>query len=282
MDGNARATDAASRLAGMRDALTMDRPVVFFDLETTGADPATDRVVELSACRLDLDGTVTTRTRRIHPERPIPPEATAVHGITDADVADAPTFRQIARPVLEFFADADLAGFNVARFDAPLLDREMRDAGCDFGLARRRVVDVMVIYKRMEPRDLSAAVRHYLGRDHEHAHAAEADVLATAEVFVAQLSRHPDLPRSVAELDRWCAARRPGAVDRQGKFVWRGREIVFGFGKYQARPLREVLERDRGYVEWILRSDFPSDAVTVIREALAGRWPVPPDADQST
>lgn len=274
MDGEAPAV--AARLAALREALAIDRAIVVFDLETTGPDPAVDRVVELSACRIAEDGEITVRTRRVNPERPIPPEATAVHGITDADVADCPTFRQIARAVAEFFDNADLAGFNVARFDAPLLDREMREAGLDFGLAGRRIVDVMVIYKRMEPRDLSAAVRYYLSREHAHAHAAEADVLATAEVLGAQLTRYRELPRSVEALDRWCGARRPGAVDRQGKFVWRDGEVAFAFGKYQARPLREVLERDRGYVEWILRSDFPADAVAVVREAIAGRWPAPP------
>jgi DNA polymerase-3 subunit epsilon len=131
-----------------------------------------------------------------------------VHGIRDEDVRDSPQFRQIARSLLEFLEDADLAGYNVRRFDAPILDREFRDCGMDLGLSRRRVIDAMTIFHRKEPRDLSAAVRLFLGRPHEGAHSAEADVAAAAEVLDAQLERYPDLPRTVEALDTWCGASR--------------------------------------------------------------------------
>lgn len=249
--------------------LRIDRPIAFFDLETTGTDPARDKIVEISVLRIEPDGTREVRTRRIHPERPIPPDATAIHGIGDDDVRDAPPFRRVARDFLEFLGDADLAGFNVRRFDVPLLDRELRDCGLDLGLASRRILDAMTIFHRREPRDLTAAVRFYLGKDHEGAHGAEADVLATAEILAAQLERYPDLPDTVGELDAWANPVPPGAVDRQGKFVERDGEIVLAFGKHQGRPLREVARRAPDYLEWILRQpDFPADAREIARKAL--------------
>lgn len=262
--------------------LQLTRSLALFDLETTGTDPRSDRIVEVCVVRIEPDGRREARTRRLNPERPIPPGATAVHGITDADVADEPTFRQVARSLLDFLADADLGGFNVGRFDVPLLDREFRDCGMDLGLADRRVVDAMTIFHRKEPRDLSAAVRFYLGRDHDGAHAAEADVMATLDVLDAQLERYDDLPRTVDELDAWSRRVPPGAVDSAGKFVWVAGEVAFAFGKHQGVALREVLRRAPDYLDWILQSDFPPDAKRVVQDAREGRWPEPPDAPQST
>jgi len=256
--------------------LALDRPLIFFDLETTGTDPATDRIVEISVLRVSPGGARESKTRRINPERAIPAEATAVHGIRDEDVRDEPTFRQIARGLLEFLGDADLAGFNVVRFDLPLLDREFRDCGLELGLGARRVIDAMTIFHRMERRDLSAAVQFYLGRSHAGAHAAEADVAATAEVLEAQLERYPDLPGSVAELDAWMRGGRLPGVDRSGKFVWQDGEAVLAFGKHQGKPLRRVAREDPGYLEWVAKSDFPPDAKQVAADALAGRFPRPP------
>lgn len=256
--------------------LTLARPVVFFDLETTGTDPASDRIVEISALRIEPDGSTESRTRRINPERPIPPGATAVHGITDEDVRDEPVFGKIARGLLDFLAGADLAGFNVGRFDIPLLDKEFRSCGMDMELGGRHVIDAMTIFHRKEPRDLSAAVRFYLGREHEGAHGAEADVIATMEVLDAQLARYDDLPRTVEELEQFGRRIPPGAVDRSGKFVWKGGEVAFSFGKNQGKTLKEVIRKDRGYCEWILKSDFPDEAKRLVRDALNGKLPDSP------
>jgi DNA polymerase-3 subunit epsilon len=253
--------------------LILERPLVFFDIESTGTDPDSDRIVEISAMRIAPDGARETRTRRIHPERPIPPGATAVHGIRDEDVRDAPTFRQISRSLLEFLEGADLAGFNVARFDVPLLEREFRDCDLDLDVAGRRVIDVMRIYHRKERRDLTAAVRFYLDREHEGAHGAEADVVATADVLEAQLERYDDLPGGVAELAEWCDPLPENAVDRRGKFVWRDGEAVFAFGRHRDRSLREVVAEAPDYLEWIVGSDFPDDAREIVRNALEGRLP---------
>jgi DNA polymerase-3 subunit epsilon len=259
--------------------LDLDRPLACFDLETTGIDPATDRIVEICVVRIAPGGGMETRTRRINPERPIPPAATAIHSIRDEDVRDAPTFKQVARDLLDFLEGADLAGFNVRRFDAPFLDREFSDCGLDFCLAERRIVDAMTIFHRKERRDLSAAVRFYLDRDHEGAHTAEADVIATVGILDAQLERYPDLPRSVADLDVWGRGDRPGSVDRSGKFMWQDGEAVFAFGKHQGKSLRRIAGEAADYLEWILQSDFPPDTKALIKNALGGSFPAPPSSD---
>lgn len=255
--------------------LRLDRAIVFFDLETTGIDPATDRIVEISVLRVEPDGSRASRTRRINPGRPIPREATAIHGIRDEDVRDEPNFRQVGRSLLDFLQDADLAGFNVRRFDVPLLDREFRDCGLDLELPGRHVVDAMTVFHRKERRDLSAAVAFYLGRSHEGAHAAEADVTATADVLEAQLDRYEDLPRDVADLAAWCNPAPRDAVDREGKFVWKDGRAVFGFGRFRGRPLEDVASDERNYLEWITRSDFPEDAREIAAGALRGEFPRP-------
>ena len=251
-------------------ALQLTRSIVFFDLETTGIDPASDRIVEISILRVEPDGSRRMRTRKINPGRPIPKEATAVHGIRDADVADAPSFRHIAKGLLELLDGADLAGFNVARFDIPLLDREFRDCGLDLGMDHRRVIDAMQIFHRMEPRDLSAATRFYLGREHTGAHDAEADVAVSAEILEAQLARYEDLPASVDALDAWIRRVPENAADQSGKFVHEDGRVVFNFGKHKGKPLTEVASSAPDYLQWILGSDFPDDAKQFVRDALDG------------
>jgi DNA polymerase-3 subunit epsilon len=251
-------------------SLQLSHPLAFFDLETTGTDPLRDKIVEIALVRIDPSGEREGTTRRINPGRPIPAEATAVHGIRDEDVADAPSFPQVARGLLDIFKDADLAGFNVRRFDVPLLDREFRESGLDLALATRRIVDVMTIFHKKEPRDLTAAVRFFLDRDHAGAHGAEADVQASIEVLEAQLARYPDLPRAVDALDAYCYPVPAGAVDREGKFVLRDGEVVFAFGRQKGRALREVARVQRDYLEWFLKQDFPEDARTLVEKALRG------------
>ena len=248
--------------------LRLERPFAIFDLETTGTDPARDKIVEIAVLRIEPDGSRVSRCRRINPEQPIPPAATAVHGIRDEDVRQEPPFRRIAKGVLDLLQGADLAGFNVWRFDVPLLQRELKECGLDLELGRRRVVDAMTIFHRKEPRDLSAAVRYYLGREHEGAHGAEADLEATLEVLDAQLGRYPDLPRSVDELDT--TRRQPGEVASRGKFVRQEDDVVFAFGKHQGRSLAEVAKESPDYLQWILNTEFPDDAKSLVRQALEG------------
>ncbi|HEX4826400.1 MAG TPA: 3'-5' exonuclease [Candidatus Polarisedimenticolaceae bacterium] len=250
--------------------LSLSRPLAFFDLETTGIDPRQDKIVEIAIVRREPDGRREARVWRVDPERPIPKEATAVHGIRDEDVRGLPPFRGVAREIVAHLGDADLAGYNVRRFDVPLLERELKESGVDLALAGRRVIDAMTIFHRKEPRDLSAAVKFFLGRPHDGAHGAEADVLASLDVLEAQLARYPDLPATVDELEQWAHPKAEGAVDREGKFIVREGEVVFAFGRQKGKPLREVARVQRDYLEWILRSDFPDDARKLVEAALRG------------
>ena len=211
--------------------LKLDRPLAFFDLETTGINTQSDRIIEIAVVKCLPKGIVREFQYRINPEIPIPPSATAVHGITDADVALAPTFAQIAARLLQFLDGCDLSGVNVRRFDLPLLQQEFRRCGLEFSSGERKIVDVQTIYHMKEPRDLSAALRFYCDRDHTGAHSAMADVHATMDIFNAQLRRYDDLPRTIDELEERVHPKDPSWVDRDGKRVWEDNNVILTFGK---------------------------------------------------
>lgn len=250
---------------------------MFLDLETTGANPAVDRIVEISLIKVFPGGRRETMTQRVNPGIPIPPDATRIHGIGDADVTDAPRFPEIAADFLRFIDTADLAGFNIQRFDLPLLLRELATAGQRFDLTDRAIVDAQVIYHRKVPRDLSAAYRLYCGKDLRDPHTARADVEACLEVLDAQLATYPDLPRTPQGLYKhFLPPRDPDAIDPDGRFVWEGEEAVLTFGPegIRRRPLREVALKDRGFLEWILRKDFRPEVKAIVQDALTGKFPV--------
>lgn len=261
--------------------LVLQRPIVFLDLETTGPNPGVDRIIEIALIKVHPDGRRESLARRVHPGMPIPPDSTRVHGITDADVAAAPRFPEIADEILRLLGDADLAGFNIQRFDLPVLLREMALAGRRMDLTDRAVVDAQVIFHRMEPRHLAAAYRYYCGKDLVAPHTAAADAEACLEVLDAQLVTYPDLPRTPREIYarftvRDNAAADPAAaVEPSGRFAWEGDEVVFTFGPegIKGRPLREVAARDRGFLQWILRKDFSPEVKAIAQDALDGKFP---------
>lgn len=230
----------------------LHRPLAFFDLETTGIRPGQDRIIELALLRLSPGGDVFERVRRFNPGIPIPPEAQAVHGISDDDVADEPPFSAFARSLADLLDECDLGGFNVRRFDLPMLLAEFRRAGVDFRVGDRRVIDVQMIFHREEPRDLSAAARFYLGRELEDAHSALADIRATAAILGAQLERYPHLPRDVDGLEAYCDEIRPfeTEVDR---WFRRGEDGALRFrrGKHDGRSLAEVARSAPDYLQWM-------------------------------
>lgn len=240
--------------------LHLTRPIVFFDLETTGTNILHDRIVEISVVKIipGQEDKPQAKTRRINPEMPIPAEATAVHHITDADVANEPTFKQVARSLADFMSGCDIAGFNSNRFDIPLLDEEFNRAGVEFDFHRARFVDVQTIFHKMEPRNLSAAYRFYCGKELEGAHGANADTMATYEVFLAQLDHYDSLPGDIDELAKFSAQN--NNVDLAGRLIYddQGREVI-NFGKYKGQVAANVLARDPGYYSWILQGDFASD-----------------------
>lgn len=248
--------------------ITLDRPLVVFDLETTGPDSARDRIVEISILRITPGGHSIHMTERVNPEMPIGPGATAIHGIRDEDVADEPPFRVYAGQVLDLFEGADVCGFNVRRFDLRMLINELKRCGVPFDLTGRRIVDPMVIFHTREKRDLVAAVKKYCGRDHVEAHGARADVLATLDVLNAQLVAYEDLPRSIAELHELFTD--PDAVDFEGKFRKVDGKVVFTFGKFNGRSVAEVASTQdgQGFLRWMLDKDFLDDTKAVARSFL--------------
>lgn len=255
--------------------IKLDRPICIFDLEATGTNVLEDRIVDICVLRREPDGTETVFSSLVNPGVPIPPEASAIHHITDDMVKDAPRLSDLAPKLAELFKGADLSGFNAAKYDIPLMSAEYKRFGAEWPEPGKRVVDSFVIFARKERRDLTAAYKFYCGKDLTGAHRAEADVRATAEILWAQTERYPDLPKDVAGLEAWCNTIDPNRVDAYGKFVWKNGEAAFGFGnKHKGKTLREVVRSDRGYINWMIdKGNFPPDVMRICREALEGKFP---------
>ena len=243
--------------------LNLKNPVVFFDLETTGVNITSDRIVEISYLKIFPNGNEVSRTMRINPEMHIPEQASEVHGIYDDDVKDCPTFKQVAKDVAKDFEGADIAGFNSNRFDVPLLAEEFLRAGVDLDMTRRKFIDVQVIFHKMEQRTLSAAMKFYCGKELEGAHSADADTRATYEVLQAQLDRYDELQNDIAWLSEFSSHTRN--VDFAGRIVYDDKGVeVFNFGKYKGIPVVEVLRRDPSYYSWMMQGDFSLNTKQVL------------------
>ena len=243
--------------------LKLDKPIIFFDLETTGTNITDDRIVELSYIKVYPDGREESKTLRINPGRPIPAEATAVHHISDADVADKPLFEQVAKELAAVFTGVDIAGFNSNRFDVPLLMEEFLRVGVNIDMSKCRFVDVQTIFHKMEQRTLSAAYLFYCGKELDGAHSADADTRATYEVLKAQLDHYSSLQNDIEFLAKFSTQSRN--VDFAGRIVYNDKNVeVFNFGKYKGMPVAEVLARDSGYYSWIMQGDFPLNTKNVI------------------
>ena len=245
--------------------LNLKNPLVFFDLETTGIDIAKDRIVEISMVKVMPNGEEIVKTRRINPGMPIPPESTAIHGITDEDVKDCPKFKEIAKSLAAQIEGCDLAGFNSNRFDIPMLAEEFLRAGVDVDLNRRKFIDVQTIFHKMEQRNLTAAYKFYCNKDLTNAHSAEADTMATYEVLKAQLDRYPELENDVNFLSKYSSF--TNNVDFAGRMVYNGKgQEVINFGKYKGRLVEEVLKSDPSYYAWIMNGDFPLNTKKMLTE----------------
>ncbi len=236
--------------------LNLKRPLIFFDLETTGPDIAKDRIVEISYLKIYPNGDQTRKTMRVNPEMEISEKATQIHGITNEDVEHSPTFKEIAKSLASEFEGCDFAGFNSNRFDLPLLAEEFLRAEVDFDLKNRNFIDVQVIFHKMEQRTLSAAYQFYCNKELEEAHSAEADTQATYEVLKAQLDKYEDLENDIDSLAKFSAHNKH--VDFAGRIVYNeNNEAVFNFGKYKGQRVTEVLQKDPGYYGWMMNKDFP-------------------------
>ena len=263
-------------IPALPDRLRLERPLVVFDLEATGLNKRTDRIVSIALVRYEPSGSVEQVNYLLNPGIPIPEDSTAIHGITDADVAGAPTFSEMAEALAAHFAGADLAGYNILGYDIPLLTEEFSRANRPFSIEGRRVLDAQRIFFRNEPRDLSAALRYYCGESHDNSHDALGDVLATIRVLDGQFRKYPELPDAMEALNEYCDPRDPAWVDRAGRLKWVKGEVAFNFGKFQGQLLRDAVSSDPNFITWLLRSDFPDDTKQIVRDAVNGKFPAPP------
>ncbi len=244
--------------------LNLKNPLVFFDLETTGINITRDRIVEISLLKISPNGKEESKTRRINPQMPIPPESTAIHGITDEDVKDCPTFKQVAKSLADLLEGCDMAGFNSSRFDVPILAEEFLRAGVDFDTSKRKFVDVQIIFHKREQRTLEAAYKFYCNKQLENAHSAEADAIATYEVLKSQLDRYPDLKNDIDILSKEYSSFNNN-VDLAGRIIFNDEGVeVFNFGKHKGKPVIAVLDKEPSYYSWMMDGDFPLNTKQVL------------------
>lgn len=245
-------------------ALQLKRPLVVFDLETTGVDVSTARIVEVAMLRVEPNGEERKWVCRVNPGIPIPPATSAVHGIFDEDVANAPCFAEVMPKVLEFIEGADLGGYNSSRFDIPLLVEECARNGVELDLSQTALVDAMAIFSKMEPRTLVAAYKKFCGKDLEHAHSAMADTEATKEVLFAQVDYYENVPQDIEGLAKLC--RDKDYADLAGRLGYDNEdEVVFKFGKYKGMRVMDVFRREPSYFTWIMNSDFPVGTKALVK-----------------
>jgi len=236
--------------------LKLKNPLVFFDLETTGIDVSSDRIVELSYLKVYPNGDEESKTMRINPGVPIPPQSTEIHGITDEDVKDAPRFSEVAKSVAQVFEGCDFAGYNSNKFDIPLLAEEFLRVEVDIDLIKRKFIDIQVIFHKKEQRTLSAAYKFYCDKTLENAHTSEADTRATYEILMSQLDRYDDLPNDVDALSKFSSHNKN--ADFLGRIVYdNDGDEIFNFGKYKGQKVEDVLQKDTGYYGWMMKGQFP-------------------------
>lgn len=236
--------------------LQLKKPLVFFDLETTGLNICSDRIVELSYYKIYPDGSSENKTYRINPECHIPEATSKIHGITDDDVRDCPIFAQVAKEFVRVIEGCDLAGYNSNNFDIPLLAEELLRANIDFDLKKLRFIDAYVIFQKNEPRNLTAAYRFYCQKELQNAHSANADTEATYEVLMAQLERYPNLPDTTEALSAY--TNNNHYADFAGRIAYDKDGVeIFNFGKYKGQRIKDVILKDTGYYGWLIEKDFP-------------------------
>lgn len=245
--------------------LNLKRPLVFIDLETTGINVASDRIVEISSLKISPNGNESWMTTLVNPGIPIPPKVTAIHGISDADVAEAPTFKEIAKNLTSFLEGCDLAGFNAMKFDIPVLAEEFLRANVDFNFTKRKYIDVQVIFHKKEQRTLEAAVKFYCKKELENAHSAKADTEATYDVLKAQLDTYTDLENDVDKLAEFSSFN--NNVDFAGRIILDENGVeIFNFGKHKGRPVDQVFREEPSYYSWMMNGDFPLYTKKILTE----------------
>lgn len=245
-------------------SLNLQKPIAFFDIESTGVDFVKDRIVEICILRVNVDQTETTYTRRVNPQIPIPIEASLIHGIYDEDVATCPSFKDIAAEVFELLQPCDLAGFNSNRFDIPLLLEEFIRADYSFSIENRNLIDVHRLYTLMEKRDLTSAYKFYCQKDLKNAHTAEADVIATKDVFYAQIQRYEELKNDMNSLHE--LSNEEIFIDSGRRFIFTNNKPTFNFGKHKGKSFDEVFRSEPSYYSWMMNGDFPLHTKQKLKE----------------
>ncbi|MFA6658875.1 MAG: 3'-5' exonuclease [Victivallaceae bacterium] len=259
--------------------LDIKRPIIFFDLETTGTNIIRDRIVEISVVKIFPDGAKESYTRLVNPEMPIPQASSAIHGITDADVVGKPIFGEIAPRLLEYFEGCDIGGYNIIKFDIPLLINEFTRVGIEFKTDGRKIIDAYNIFCKLYPRSLSAAYTFFCGKTlGEDAHSAEADVLATIDVLFGEITKHPEIGNTAEALHQYSDNSDPDSIDANGRFKWSGDYVVVCFSKYSGMKLQDLAVSEPGFLKWIIKSDFPDDVKKIAQDALSGIFPKKPAA----
>ena len=250
--------------------LNLNKPICFFDLETTGTNPGKDRIVEIAVLKLDINNQKKEMVWRVNPECPIPEEASSVHGITDEMVKDQPIFKHFSKEIFNFIEGCDLGGYNIDKFDLPLLVEEFIRSGIDVSsFVKVKTVDVQTIFFKKEPRDLSSALKFYCNKDHGNAHTALDDTIATYEVLLSQLDKYDDLEPSVDFLST--LTRRNKNIDFAGRIIEDDNgDAIFNFGKHKGKKVKEILTKEKGYYSWMMNSDFPEYTKKVITQVKLG------------
>ncbi|MDE3235428.1 MAG: 3'-5' exonuclease [Bacteroidota bacterium] len=246
--------------------LQLTRPIAFIDLETTGVNISTDRIVEIAIVKISTDGSKQVKRKLINPQMPIPAGASDVHGITDEMVKDAPTFKQVANEIKQFLDNCDMGGYNSNRFDVPMLIEEFLRAGMEFSTDGRKMVDVQKVFHLMEQRTLSAAYKFYCNKQLDGAHSAEADAAATWEVLEAQLERYPQLGNTVDSVVKFTGE--DDIVDFARRFIRVNGVEIFNFGKHKGKPVSQVLKEEPQYYDWMMKGDFAMNTKQKLTEIL--------------
>ena len=246
--------------------LTLKRPIIFFDLETTGVDHAKDRIVELAMVKIFPDGKREKNVKRINPGIPIPPEVTLIHGISDEDVKNCPPFKQVAHNLYDWMRGCDLAGYNSSKFDLPLLAEEFLRVGINVDFTERHMIDVQQIFFKMEARTLSAAYAFYCQKELENAHSAEADAVATWEILEAQVIRYPQIGDTVESIVKFTGE--DDIVDFARRFIKENGVEIFNFGKHKGKPVVQVLKEEPQYYDWMMKGDFAMNTKQKLTEIL--------------
>lgn len=253
--------------------LQLTKPVAFIDVETTGLNTQQDRIVDICITKVNPDGNEESLGFLINPGMSIPIESTQIHGITNADVDEKPTFQDLASRIFNFIQDCDIGGFGISKFDLLVLESEFKRAGINYSREGKQIIDVQNIYHKLEPRDLNAAYVRYCGRPLENAHRAHIDVRATIDVLESQLEQNGTLPRDMIGLNEFCNPKDPTWIDDDGKFAWFKGEAIINFGVHKGKTLEFMYKNEPGYLQWIINKDFSLKVKNMAEDALKGKFP---------